>query len=349
MAKLSLPPRPWAGTVGIPTASRSTKISSKQNAEVMASLEEYGWKYVGRSTKAGIWPIPLGKTPEQRQYLWSANGLLIPVPDRFPPRGNGAGFRPLADWVHAQGLKFGIHIVRGIPRAGGGRESPHCRTSFHAADAADLTSPCPWDEDNWGVKDNAAGQAYYDSRLQLYASGAWTFSRLTALPPTLIAPQKFVKSLQPFAKPAVQWSSAFHPAPPLSSAAEVANMPKCGVSPTTTGMAGPSTNGPMASFRSGSPGIRSARAVVLHNRPGQLARRRHASRGLAWSESRLGSAAPIAPHSRRTANRVHPLVRRPLAAHLWRQSHSARCAVALTAHEPDIDLHRPERQLQPAG
>ena len=28
----------------------------------------------------------------------------------------GSGFKPLADYVHAKGLKFGIHLMRGIPR-----------------------------------------------------------------------------------------------------------------------------------------------------------------------------------------------------------------------------------------
>ena len=112
---------------------------------------------------------PAGKNLEQQQFLWNSNGLLIPVPARFPSAADGAGFRPLADWLHAQGLKFGIHIVRGIPRQVVAANLPIAGTQFHAADAADTTSPCPWDEGNWGVKDNAADQAYYDSMLKLYA------------------------------------------------------------------------------------------------------------------------------------------------------------------------------------
>jgi hypothetical protein len=91
------------------------------------------------------------------------------VVSRFPTSANGAGFKPLADWVHAQGLKFGIHIVRGIPKQAVERNLPIAGTSFHATDAADLSSPCGWDDGNWGVADNAAGQAYYDSMLKLYA------------------------------------------------------------------------------------------------------------------------------------------------------------------------------------
>ena len=80
---------------------------------------------------------------------------------RFPSSAGGAGFKPLADWVHGKGLKFGIHIVRGIPRQVVNENLPIAGTSFHAVDAADRSSPCPWDEGNWGVADNAAGQAYY--------------------------------------------------------------------------------------------------------------------------------------------------------------------------------------------
>jgi hypothetical protein len=78
-------------------------------------------------------------------------------------------FKPLADWVHAQGLKFGIHIVRGIPRVSVDNNLPIAATAFHAADAVDTADACPWDPTNWGVKDNAAGQAWYDSLISQYA------------------------------------------------------------------------------------------------------------------------------------------------------------------------------------
>jgi hypothetical protein len=76
----------------------------------------------------------------------------------------------LADWVHAQGMLFGIHIVRGIPRASVERNLPIASSDFHAQDAADQNDACPWDPTNWGVQQNAAGQAWYDSLLKQYAS-----------------------------------------------------------------------------------------------------------------------------------------------------------------------------------
>ena len=78
-------------------------------------------------------------------------------------------FAALGAYVHAQGLKFGIHIVRGIPRASVQRNLPVEGSSFHAEDAADTGDLCPWDPSNYGVKDNAAGQAWYDSLISQYA------------------------------------------------------------------------------------------------------------------------------------------------------------------------------------
>lgn len=146
-----------------------TEAQFKANATVLAGLRPYGWQYAVVD-EGWYMAEPAGKTVPDKKYLWNANGLLIPAPDRFPSAANGAGFKPLADWVHAQGLKFGLHIIRGIPRQVVDANLPIAGTHFTAREAADTSSPCPWDQGNWGVKDNAAGQAYYDSMIALYAS-----------------------------------------------------------------------------------------------------------------------------------------------------------------------------------
>jgi hypothetical protein len=140
----------------------------RANATVLAGMKQYGWTYAVID-EGWYMADPFAAKLAERKYLWDANGILIPVEARFPSSAGGAGFKPLADWVHAQGLKFGIHIVRGIPRQVVKENLPIAGSSFHAEDAADMDSPCPWDEGNWGIKDNAAGQAYYDSMLKLYA------------------------------------------------------------------------------------------------------------------------------------------------------------------------------------
>lgn len=140
----------------------------RANTTVLAGLRQYGWQY---SVVDEGWYMqdPFANTLPARKYVWDANGILIPAVNRFPSSANGAGFKPLADSVHAQGLKFGIHIIRGIPRQVVNDNLPIAGSAFHAQDAADTTETCPWDEGNYGVRDNAAGQAYYDSMLKLYA------------------------------------------------------------------------------------------------------------------------------------------------------------------------------------
>jgi hypothetical protein len=140
----------------------------KANTSVLAGLKQYGWQYAVID-EGWYMQDPFGARLEAKKYVFDGNGIQIPAANRFPSAANGAGFKPLADWVHDQGLKFGIHIVRGIPKQVVQENLPIAGTSFHAADAADIPATCPWDDGNYGVADNAAGQAYYDSMLKLYA------------------------------------------------------------------------------------------------------------------------------------------------------------------------------------
>ncbi|MGD0737723.1 MAG: glycoside hydrolase family 27 protein [Terracidiphilus sp.] len=152
----------------------------KANVAVLAGLKHYGWTYAVID-EGWYMADPYGANVAARKYLLDGNGILIPVEARFPTSADGAGFKPLADWVHAQGLKFGIHIVRGIPRQAVKDNLPIGGSAFHAADAADMDSPCSWDEGNWGIKDNAAGQAYYDSMLKLYAGWGLDFIKVDCI------------------------------------------------------------------------------------------------------------------------------------------------------------------------
>jgi hypothetical protein len=97
-------------------------------------------------------------------------GRLFPAPNRFPSAVDDAGFKPLADSVHALGLKFGIHIMRGIPRNSVAANLPIEGSAFTAAEAANTNDKCVWCPDMFGVANNAAGQAWYDSCARLWAS-----------------------------------------------------------------------------------------------------------------------------------------------------------------------------------
>ena len=97
-------------------------------------------------------------------------GRLIPAPNRFPSSANGRGFKALADYVHSKGLKFGIHIMRGIACKAVDANLPIAGSKLRAADIANKESICRWNSDMYGVDTTKGGQDYYDSIVQLYTS-----------------------------------------------------------------------------------------------------------------------------------------------------------------------------------
>jgi alpha-galactosidase len=152
----------------------------KANALELAKLRSFGWTYAVID-EGWYMGNPFGSKLRERQYLLDAHGLLIPVPDRYPSSAANRGFKPLADWVHARGLKFGLHIVRGIPKQAVEANQPIAGSSFHATEAADQADTCGWDDGNYGVRDNPAGQAYYDSMLSLYAGWGLDFIKVDCI------------------------------------------------------------------------------------------------------------------------------------------------------------------------
>ncbi|MGC2475410.1 MAG: glycoside hydrolase family 27 protein [Candidatus Sulfotelmatobacter sp.] len=165
------PPMGWNSWDSYGTTVREAQV--KANADWMADhLAKYGWKYIVVDIQ---WYEPNAQGHDYRPgapLTMDDYGRLIPALNRFPSSANGAGFKPLADYVHRKGLKFGIHIMRGIPRQAVEKDLPIKGTSYHAADIADKENACRWNPDMWGVDTTKPGsQAYYDSIAELYA--AW--------------------------------------------------------------------------------------------------------------------------------------------------------------------------------
>ncbi len=152
----------------------------KANATVLARLRNYGWRYAVID-EGWYMKYPSGDNLQTREYQLDRHGRLIPAATRFPSASESGGLRSLADWTHKRGLKLGIHIVRGIPKQAL-RDNPLIADSaFHIADAVDVNDTCPWDDGNYGVRDNPAGQAYYDSLFKLYAGWKIDFVKVDCI------------------------------------------------------------------------------------------------------------------------------------------------------------------------
>lgn len=150
------------------------------NAEYMAeNLKQYGWQYVVCDIQ---WYEPKAKNTDYNNFTelcMDEYSRLIPAENRFPSSKNGLGFKPIADKIHAMGLKFGIHIMRGIPRQAVHQNTKILGSDKTARQIAHHFSVCPWNTDMYGVDARADGaQEYYDSLFSLYASWGVDFVKV---------------------------------------------------------------------------------------------------------------------------------------------------------------------------
>jgi hypothetical protein len=156
----------------------------KANADYMAKhLKSFGWEYIVvdirwfvENDKAG------GYNQTDPRYVIDEYGRYRPAVNRFPSAANGKGFKPLADYIHSKGLKFGIHIMRGVPKAAVERKLPVKGANGITADQIYSTElQCPWLRDNYTVLDKPGAQEYYNSIFELYASWGVDFIKIDDL------------------------------------------------------------------------------------------------------------------------------------------------------------------------
>jgi alpha-galactosidase len=165
-----------------------TEQEVKNNADYMATnLKSCGWEYI---VVDFCWSFPGNGTqsnPNQGtgftpRLNMDSYGRLLPAEDRFPSAAGGNGFKPLADYVHGKGLKFGIHIMRGIPRQAVSDNTPILGTSYRASNVANTGSTCSWLNHMYGLDMSKAGaQEYLNSLFQLYATWGVDFVKVDDL------------------------------------------------------------------------------------------------------------------------------------------------------------------------
>jgi alpha-galactosidase len=156
----------------------------KANADYMAThLKPHGWEYIVvdirwfvENDKAG------GYNQTDPRYVMDEYGRYLPAINRFPSAAAGKGFKPLADYIHSKGLKFGIHIMRGIPKEAVLKKLPIKGTSITADQIYSTELQCKWLKDNYTiVADKPGAQEYYNSIIELYASWGVDFIKVDDL------------------------------------------------------------------------------------------------------------------------------------------------------------------------
>ena len=166
------PPMGWNSWNSFGTEVTEEQI--KAVVDYMAEhMKDYGWEYV--VVDAGWYHPPTFTTPEWNEHpeppqLIDEYGRLLPDPVKFPSSQGGKGFKPLADYVHSKGLKFGIHIMRGIPWNAVAENTPVKGTNSTARDIVEYNNRCEWVKVMHGINmTHPAGYEYYRSILGMYA------------------------------------------------------------------------------------------------------------------------------------------------------------------------------------
>ena len=148
-----------------------TEADVRRNADYMAEhLKPFGWEYVVVDIQ---WYQPTAISHEYEPFstlTMDPWGRLLPAENRFPSAAGGKGFKSLADYVHGLGLKFGIHIMRGMPRMAAHSHLPIHNSEWRCDQVANPNSICAWNPDMYGLRtDHPGAKDYYDSIFRLYA------------------------------------------------------------------------------------------------------------------------------------------------------------------------------------
>ncbi len=157
----------------------------KANTDYMAdNLKEYGWEYIVVDIR---WFVENDKAGGYNQtdpiYVIDEYGRYTPALNRFPSAEDEKGFSELANYVHDKGLKFGIHIMRGIPVIAVENKLPILGTDGITADQIYSTElQCPWLRDNYTIDASKPGaQEYYNSIFNMYADWGVDFIKIDDL------------------------------------------------------------------------------------------------------------------------------------------------------------------------
>jgi len=175
------PPMGWNSWDGF--ATTVTEAQTRAQADVMkAKLASHGWNLIVVDIQ---WYEPKATGFDYRKGAKLGTdeyGRLVPATNKFPSAANGQGFKPLADYIHSLGLKFGLHLMRGIPRQAVVAKTPIKGTPHTAADIVDTNHICEWNGDMYGVDMAKSGaQEYYDSVFELLASWGLDFVKVDDL------------------------------------------------------------------------------------------------------------------------------------------------------------------------
>jgi len=161
------PPMGWNSYDSFIAAVKESDVVDAAKA-MKTLLQPYGWNTIVIDY---LWYDP--------EQTLDSNGRWLPSKGKYPSATGTVGFKSMAAQVHALGLNFGIHLMRGIPRKSVTASSPIADSTYTASQAGNSGDTCSWDDHMYGVKaDTEAGKAWYDSIYKQYADWGVDFVKV---------------------------------------------------------------------------------------------------------------------------------------------------------------------------
>ncbi|MFJ2959602.1 glycoside hydrolase family 27 protein [Streptomyces sp. NPDC087270] len=148
----AVPPMGWSSWSFIRSKPTARNIEAQGLAMHTSGLQAHGYRYV--NIDAG-WSDHLD---DYGRWAWNTTSF----PDGIPA---------VASYLHRLGLKFGIYLTPGIPKAAVAANLPIEGTPYHLADIADTTQPGNTHDDSWRIDFSKPGaQEYVQGYANLLAS-----------------------------------------------------------------------------------------------------------------------------------------------------------------------------------
>nr|XP_004239141.1 uncharacterized protein LOC101245945 isoform X1 [Solanum lycopersicum] len=190
IGQASLPPRGWNSYDSF--CWTITEEEFLQNAELVAQrLKPHGYEYVVvdflwyRKKTIGAYTDSYGFD------VFDEWGRMVPDPGRWPSSQGGKGFSQVAGKVHSMGLKFGIHVMRGLSLQAfnantlildttTGKAYEEAGRQWRAQDIGIKERTCAWMKNGFMSVNTklGAGRAFLRSLYQQYADWGVDFVKL---------------------------------------------------------------------------------------------------------------------------------------------------------------------------
>ncbi|VGO14880.1 Alpha-galactosidase A [Pontiella desulfatans] len=163
-----------------------------------------GWFSSPESTNFNGYLVPIENKARAEHVTVNEFGIVQPSELYF-----SNGFKPLVDKLQANGLKFGVHLMRGIPKVAVERDLPIKGTDYTARDIYTTKEDCVWCDYMHGVDMTRPGaQEFYNSVFDQFAAWGIDFVKVDDVTHHPAEIEAYVKAIEQCGRPMVLSLSA---------------------------------------------------------------------------------------------------------------------------------------------